>query len=474
MIINPGATLTILPGQSLTVHGVTTLNGAQCLIIKSNNTGTGSFIDNGIINGNGTAKVERYITGNVWHYISAPVTIATASVFSGQYLKSWNENNYSWSNLITPAAPIATLQGYALKSLSSSTYNFSSKPNTGSLQLLLTRNSNLPLSKQGWCLAGNPYPSSIDWDAPLGWNKINVDNAVYVYNQSYSNYAVYNNGIGVNGGSRYLPPMQGFFITCNNNSGGIIEMNNQVRIHNNTGFLKSEAEPDYIRLTLKNEAWRDEIVVRICQQSSAGFDGQFDAYKFMDGGLSQLWTENSNSSSVQYAINTIPDVQNGAEIPVVFRPAHNGLFSITASEFEHLIQHTGIFLEDLKTGVTTNLADTPEYYFTADTGDAVHRFVLHFEAAVISGKQPLLPVESSASTVVPNPNNGVFTVVPGNRIKEQYYISIANAEGRIIYNSSRAMQGDQRIFAGTLRRGLYYLRMKTSVRTEIVKFIVAE
>jgi hypothetical protein len=339
---------------------------------------------------------------------------------------------------------------------------------------MLTRNSNLPLSKQGWCLIGNPFPSAIDWDAPMGWNKNNVDNAVYIYNQSYSNYAVYNNGIGVNGGSRYIPAEQGFFITCNNNSGGIIQLDNQVRLHNNTGYLKTEGELDYIRLTLQDEGWRDEIIVRICQQSSAMFDGQFDAYKFMDGGLSQLWTENMNSSSVQYAINTLPDVQNNSDIPVVFKPARNGAFTITASEFEHLFQLTGIFLEDLKTGITTNLGDTPEYNFTADTADDIYRFVLHFEAGVITGNQPAQSMEPTVSTVVPNPNNGVFTVVPGNRINEQYYISIANADGRIIYNSSKALVGNHRIFAGKLRRGLHYLKLKTSTRAEIVKFIVAE
>ena len=54
---------TIDPTKALTTNGTTALNSAQCLVLRSTELGTASFIDNGTITTNGglgTAKIERY------------------------------------------------------------------------------------------------------------------------------------------------------------------------------------------------------------------------------------------------------------------------------------------------------------------------------------------------------------------------------------------------------------------------------
>ena len=63
LTIANGSKLIINPLTTLTVLGNIYLNSEESLIIKSDVNGTGSFIDNGIINGPGTVKVERYLTG---------------------------------------------------------------------------------------------------------------------------------------------------------------------------------------------------------------------------------------------------------------------------------------------------------------------------------------------------------------------------------------------------------------------------
>jgi hypothetical protein len=66
------------------------------------------------------------------------------------------------------------------------------------------------VANDGWNLIANPYPSAIDWDAASGWNKVNVNNAVYIYQADLDQYSTYIAGVGVNGGSRFIASSQGF------------------------------------------------------------------------------------------------------------------------------------------------------------------------------------------------------------------------------------------------------------------------
>ena len=69
----------------MTVFGTTILNSINVLFLNPMSTGTGSFIDHGIT-GSGTVKMERYLSPDAWHYISSPISNATANIFLGDYL----------------------------------------------------------------------------------------------------------------------------------------------------------------------------------------------------------------------------------------------------------------------------------------------------------------------------------------------------------------------------------------------------
>jgi hypothetical protein len=90
----PGSALDIGPSGALTVNGTFT-NAGGALTIKSDATGTGSLIESNGVN----ATVERYLSQDRWHYISAPVDDPNTSVFTGLYVRKLRSGAYRRSEV---------------------------------------------------------------------------------------------------------------------------------------------------------------------------------------------------------------------------------------------------------------------------------------------------------------------------------------------------------------------------------------
>jgi hypothetical protein len=192
LIINSGKKLIEAPGKRLTVTGPLTNNaGSTGLILKSANEGNASLIHN---SNNVPATVECYISSpaEAWHFLSSPVAdqpISGSWLPSGTYgngtgydLYVWNEASNCWIyklntssavnwNTVHPGSDFAAGRGYLYSVQTASTTNdFTGHLNNGSIELGLTSSSN-DLNLKGFSLAGNPYPSSVDWQASSGWSR---------------------------------------------------------------------------------------------------------------------------------------------------------------------------------------------------------------------------------------------------------------------------------------------------------------
>ena len=185
-------------------------------------------------------------------------------------------------------AKFETGRGYLVaysSSWSGTTHTFSGTLNTGEKSRTITKNT-LVQDGNAWNLVGNPYPSAIDWAAASGWNRgnvaVNVSSGTgydYWTITSSGNYGVCNSanpGAATLGTSRYIAPMQAFFIKAA--STGTFSMNDNVRVHSSQTWLKSaEQQPGILRIELHTDAnaYYDEMIV------------QFDP-SFNDGGSSKF------------------------------------------------------------------------------------------------------------------------------------------------------------------------------------------
>jgi hypothetical protein len=418
--------LELSAAQHMTVTGTTSLTGSGCLLLRSGSSGTASFIDNGI-SGTGTVAAERYIANDwKWHFLSAPVTDQPiwpefAPAPSGSPLsfgsQPWNWDFYYWN----PNADLtnalywvnirksngeyndATIdQGGSYAGFGSSTppqftvgrgylasYNsgwttgsptihtFSGTLNSGSI------NSQVITGANYFNLVGNPYSSPIDWKASSGWNRSNLEvngggYDYWIFNDNAGNYGVFNSSgtTGTNGTSQYISQNQAFFVKAS--SSGSLVMTNSTRSHSNQSWLKKEeSDNNYISLKISCDAnsFNDEMIVSINPDLPGGGSVKFWSL-YTDA--PELYSSRDENN---YSIDRYSDLNNEITVNANVKIGVNGQYTLSTSNINHFYPDRKVILEDLKTGISTDLRHTPTYTFTANTVDNPDRFRLIIGAA---------------------------------------------------------------------------------------------
>jgi hypothetical protein len=361
--INTMGAITVMNGNSMTVN--------DHLLILSTSGGTGSLIVNGSLS-YGNAVVQRYYSGNEWHFISPPINNALSGLFAGLYLQYHDEATNNYFDIVPTNVPLIPGKGYAIWNSNNATANFSGSLNTG----IVGSSGNLMRSGAGndfgWNLVGNPFPSSIDWLASSGWTKTNINNATYIHVNS-ATWATYVGGIGTNGGSRYIAPGQGFFVSVNDNGGpypeaGSLIMSKEIAIHHNAPFFKSDVT-DFVRIEVSGNGYSDETVIRFLNDATLSFDNDWDGHKLF--GYQQEAPQIYSVLGGKYAINSIPEPQ---PVTLGVKGMVNDNFTISAIETEGVEY---LFLEDVLTQKITDLL-SESYTFDYSVGANDERFILHF------------------------------------------------------------------------------------------------
>jgi hypothetical protein len=367
LTVQNGGVLTIAHNGSLTVNNTLTNNaGNSGLIIQSTAAGTGSLISSTTYV---PATVLRYIDGSsAWHLVSSPVSDATAETFSGHYLQFFTEATAVWTDIVEPLTTLTPAQGYALWS-GEDTYTFQGNLNSGDVSIATTQAFEDPEDETyyGWNLIGNPYPSSIDW-AQLDdtWG------AVYYY--TGTTYATWNNGAQTNGGTRYVAPGQGFFISSD---GSNFQLTDAHRTHEGTSdyFKNRSIVENMLLLQVSGSQGSDEVCIRQQAEATNNFDRPLDAWKIRTGNteIPQLYTLSGNGI---LSIDARPEC---TEIQLGFSCNQNGLFTFLLPEIHDF---TSAVIDDTKTGKRHNLLNG-SYDFNWDTGDSETRFKLHLNSVGI-------------------------------------------------------------------------------------------
>lgn len=392
---------TIDPAKAVAVS-VTLTNNASTggLVLKSDATGTASLIHN---TNSVPATVQRYISGAVedWHFLSSPVADQSISGLwlpSGTYgngtgydLYIWDEPTSCWVYnlnttvtpnwpLVHPSSDFVAGRGYLYSvQATNPTKEFAGYLNNGPLDYPITFSST-DASLKGFCLVGNPYPSSIDWEASSGWTRTNLVSSgggydMWIWNPTANNYGVCNSftGIATNGVTRYIAPMQGFFVRAV--SAGNLSLDNTVRVFNGaSSWLKSQARDDNNNVSLSvnsDEGFgSDEILLGFGYPENE--NGAMKLFSRVSSAPSLFIASASNYLSVRYL--TTPE--ENAVVPLMFKSGMNGYFTISAnfnpSNFETLM------LEDRKVHYFQNLKERNTYSYHSSTSDAANRFVLYF------------------------------------------------------------------------------------------------
>ena len=463
--------LTVAPGAKLTLSSGT-LTATNGITLQSDATGTATFVDNTTSSPQAiTATVQQYVTeGRNW-YMSIPLASGASSLLNrGTSVVCYDEPSGTW---IAPEAnTLNKLRGYVQVATSTpsvtgttGTVAFTGVVNTGAHSITLSRTA----GKTGFNLVGNPYPSYLDWNAVT---KTNVSNTMWFRTKEGGVYKFYTyntidgaGGIGVPASvTRYIPPMQAFWVRVATEGTGSIAVDNNMRSHKDVAgnLIKAPKQnvQQLLRLQVSNGTNTDETVLYFNANASDAFD-QYDAQKRSNNDLAipEIFTQIGNE---QLVINGMNSVKLNTEIPIGFSTEQANSFSISANEMTNFESGTRVILIDKQNPtIETELCNGAAYTFSAPiTAATTNRFSLLFRAPGVATS--IDNGHKLNSQVFVNAANQITIIAP-----EKSNYAIYNAVGQQVENGVTTAK--QQTVNCKINTGVYVVKVGNQSTRVIVK-----
>ena len=485
--INSGASVTIAPTGSLTV--TTTLsnnNGSAGLIIKSDNTGTGSLIAS---SAGVNATVERYMTGSAtdWHLVSSPVSgqniqsfvtnvannIAFISPKYGlaPYVNSvpgWKHFNTTVADpyYVGDAGNFTVGKGYEILRASNGTGTFSGTLAAGIQTIPVSAGSN------NWNLIGNPFASAFSANLLAdATNNFVTQNAaifspgyasIYVWNPVTKGYITINNATS----AAAIPVGQGFFIKS---VAGPVNATfpSAGRIHSLTAYTKNaqQAWPSIdVQAVIDGKSCNTQVY--FIPGATTEIDEGYDAGIFNGENIEKAVYTHIEGSELGFGIQSLPgEAFKGCYVQLGLI-AHRGSEVTFSAQLLNLPNDETVYLHDIFAGTSTCLSIPGNTYKVVlnDENTGIGRFYLTtLEGTVSNNKQ----IEDLYS-VVPIPDKNILRVagsfIPGSQV------AIYDISGRILDSYTLSNDGINEFHFSPASSGIYLVRIQSGTSVINRKF----
>lgn len=235
----------------------------------------------------------------------------------------------------------------------------------------LTFTSSGVAADDGWNLVGNPFPSTIDWNASSGWVRPGALDATIYYRDNGNNpqqYATWNGVTGTNGGSRFIATGQAFFVKLNSApSPATLSAGEAVKVAGTqTSFFRVSSIDNLLRITLKQGNKTDEAVIHFRDDATEEFDSHADAWKLPNASMN-LSTINHDR---KLAINSLSQYSCDSSIPLDVSTVTPGTYTLDFSGVDSFAGDVSIRLIDNFIHQTINLGINSAYEFqvSSDVG----------------------------------------------------------------------------------------------------------
>ena len=402
-----------------------TLTGyAECndFIIKSDATGTASFIGAEYLNINGETIIERFIAGGEWHGIASPVDGATLeSVYSNTYnvwVDEYQEPTDSWSHITSTGTPFPFGKGfnYWVQTASRANLTIEFQGDLRTNNLTLNNTSTPPLiytdALHGFNQVGNPFISAIDWDEG-SWDTTNISGVVWVWQTSSGSSGNYVTRNSQGAGSLLdgiIPMCQAFFVRTTSEAPSLtIPLDS--RVHSSHYYKNSgRDEAKYAIFNVSMENATDEVWVTFTEGDTDSYDLGHDAEKLFGSETSpQLYIKQDD---IDLSIDALGLLEEDEKvIPLYLKAGVSGDHVLT-TEFVGL-EDMDVILEDLRLGEMYNLSQNPVYNFNAAYYHSPDRFLIHFKQKITEIDQnhdDLIDIYSNTNVIYIKSNESLATI----------------------------------------------------------------
>lgn len=393
-----------LTGTLLVGQGTFTSNTADFTLVSNTSTGITARVaslTSGAIAGSRWVIQRRILTSGsssttpYWGDYSSPVSGTTLSDWDNEmYLsgvggadgtaccptfysvKQWNNGGSNYSN-VTSLIGLGTGIGYSiwtassLSSLNPFTMDSRGTPNTGTIPV------STPVAT--YYLLGNPYPSQIQW-SNLGRSGIN--DYFWVLDETLQDYAFWDQASGsgtgkLAGTGGVINSSQAFMVEST--GGGSLTFEETDKVATNVVFVRTTIPVNMVKFHFNsnNTQVGMENVIHFVDGASNVKDAQDIGYPQAPFLSKRYEVKTLTPAGQELCKNTVNLSDTKQDIPVVFKPAESGSFTLHLEGIYSLSGFTCIMLEDLETGTFTDLGANSSYDFTcADNSE--RRFALHF------------------------------------------------------------------------------------------------
>lgn len=309
---------------------------------------------------------------------------------------------------------------------------------------------NLPITpNQGFQLLSNPYPSTIDWESP-NWTKTNVSNAIYIYDWVNRRYKSYIDGLGANGGSRYLPTAQGFIVRAESNS-PVITAREGIKVSNQVALQRTESQASsVIRLQTQRGSMTDEVVIAHRPNTQLAYEPQVDARKMINPA-----TNIFVAGTVRQSIASM-DLNAATVIPIELLSDSSGNVTLTTTEFSGLSGGPYYLVDEITTEVYPYTPQTSyQFYLNAN-----EPYSLSLRLNNVNG---ISDFKATKFEIYPNPATNKVTVsTTGSGTLE-----ILNTLGQVVITQPASATNDINI--SKLAKGVYTVRFNGVSKMLVVK-----
>ena len=308
-----------------------------------------------------------------------------------------------------------------------------------------------PANGEGWNLVGNPYPCAIDWNASGAWQRINVDNHIWIYRPAGNHFATFNGALnlGVNFGSNIIESGASFFVKANAANPALqVNENAKVGLLPPVRLFKKSNSVLRAIFSKPGEA-QDEFLISMLNESNDATD-PYDSEKMLNPSIN-IFT--MIDDSFKLAINSFPVVESEKEVKLGFQSNFSGTHVLSFKSIEDFSNYD-VLLWDKYLGVIQLVNDCPIYSFSnTGTSLSTNRFLLIFlnrgSGDYFKLKQSLQSKLISEFIITPNPAHESISI-------QDAIISLNDCTYRI-YNSSFQQLSSGKIKSGSNEIDIHFL-----------------
>lgn len=299
----------------------------------------------------------------------------------------------------------------------------------------------------GWNLISNPYPSNLDWENIKGDLPGNTNSSVSVWAGSqYSSYLA--PGINTNGGSRYIAPMQAFFVNVSaSGDGNTLPFINNHRVTDSTGVLMKEyiASQVKLRVTGDKKYKKDETVIYFSEDAADAYTQTDDVDKLYStlNDVPNLYSLVANHS---LSINGYSAFDEERVIELGFETETKGSFTIELLE-ESFNSSWDVYIYDKKTEEYYSLTKGA-YTFNHVPNKYPNRFSIHFKKKTATPETDFNE-EFVSMQVTPSSINLQFD----ENAKGNALVQFVNLLGQVMHEEQVEVQGNTSIDLSGMKSG---------------------